>query len=61
MEAEKVALPKTGLTFGMGTLQTNSSSTSSAFPGFSFKPSTGIQAADFHICSTATFTSSQFF
>ncbi|KAH3877588.1 nuclear pore complex protein Nup50-like [Dreissena polymorpha] len=40
MDEDKPELPKTGLTFGMGTLQTKSGSTSTAFPGFSFKPST---------------------
>ncbi|WAR01422.1 NUP50-like protein [Mya arenaria] len=39
MEAEKTEMPKTGLTFGMGTLQANSSTFSGAgFPAFSFKP-----------------------
>lgn len=39
MEEEKPFAPKTGLTFGMGNLQTKSES-SVHFSGFSFKPTT---------------------
>lgn len=53
MEVEKPYAPQTGLTFGLGNLDTKSQS-SVGFPGFSFKPSaSGATGTGFSLGSSS--------